>query len=116
MREAMRWRRRVMATRCSVRAARVPGADGLAAGAAGRVAGAAALAGAAFAVPCLSRYSTTSVLVRRPSRPDAGMPEGSSLFSSTRRRTDGLSLLASVGVPPPFVAADGCGDRAAVEV
>ncbi len=40
----------------------------------------------------LSRYSTTSPFVMRPSRPDAGIFAGSSCFSSTMRRTEGASL------------------------
>src|ERR1700761_4498333 len=87
-----------MGTRCSARA---PGttagraaAGGDEAGLAGDTAGVAAGALLLVEPPlgCLPRNSTTSDLVRRPSRPEAGMEPGSSLFSSTRRRTDGLSL------------------------
>src|SRR3569833_419278 len=38
---------------------------------------------------------TTSAFVRRPSLPEPAMAPGSRLFSSTRRRTEGLSLPAS---------------------
>ncbi len=79
---AMRARSRVIGTRCSLRAP--------AAGARADVPP--PLPSAGF----LPRKSTTSDLVSRPSRPEAGMAAGSSRFSSTRRRTEGLSLPASL--------------------
>src|SRR5438270_13882095 len=53
---------------------------------------AAALADEPPPLGCLPRKPTTSALVRRPSLPEPEMEPGSRLFSSTSRRTDGLSL------------------------
>src|SRR6185312_9455845 len=68
----------------------------------------------------LPRKSTTSDLVRRPSLPEAGIAPGSSLFSSTSLRTEGLSLPATSAAavlvcpwPLPLPPPAGCAAPAA---
>ncbi len=69
----------------------------------------------AAAASGLSRYSTTSPLVMRPSLPEAGIFAGSSFCSSTMRRTRRRELVAFVlrGAPQRPSAAAGAGAAAA---